>query len=393
MSTELPEKTPDTPTPSPESAATPPVEAAVETADAAAADPVPAPDPQGSSPGPESGGEATPQKFIEIPLSALRVDTLTEFNIYLKHSEDRAPVLYRDAHLVFGEEQRRRLADGAVAGVYVAVDDRRIYLRYLESYLADIISDPQIDSAEEGSLVYACATNLVQDVLDRPVENENIRRAQRMVASTLDHLLADQAHFPQLLERMAFDYHTYTHSVNVCVFGLALGQRLGLSRDELLLLGTGLLLHDIGKSTVDDAILNKRGRLTDEEWQVMRGHPEAGARILEDVGGVDPRAMAVVLQHHEKCSGKGYPKGLSDPDIHLYAKIGALADVFDALTTQRSYKEALDAFPAMRIMQNEMMQDFQPRLFREFIRMLGTSAMRQAAQTADRHGAHPRRAA
>jgi len=334
-----------------------------------------------------------PQKFVEIPLHALRVDSVTEFSIYLMHGEDSAPVLYRDANLVFSEEHRGKLADGAVAGVYIAVDDRKPYLRYLENYLADIVGDNHVDAGEGATIVYACATNLVQDVLERPAQSEDIRRAQQLVAHTLDHLLADQARFPQLLERMAFDYHTYTHSVNVCVFGLALGQRLGMSREELHRLGTGLLLHDIGKSTIDDAILNKRGRLTDEEWQVMRRHPAEGARILESVGGVDAPALAVVRQHHEKCTGKGYPGGLAEPDIHFFAKICALADVFDALTTQRSYKEALDAFPALRIMQDEMMQDFHPRLFREFIRMLGTPAVRQAAETAQGEAEARRRAA
>jgi len=126
---------------------------------------------------------------------------------------------------------------------------------------------------------------------------------------------------------------------------LALGRNLGLSRAELKSLGAGLLLHDIGKSEIDDAILNKRGTLTEEEWNVMRSHPERGEAILSQAEGVDPLALTIVMQHHEKRSGKGYPRGLKGDEIHSYAKICALADVFDALTTQRSYKEALDSFP------------------------------------------------
>lgn len=329
----------------------------------------------------DSAAAAAPAiEYMRIPMRSLRVDTVTDFNVYLRQGSADAYTLYREAHLVFAEEHRRRLMDSALDGVYVANDDRTKYVHYLESHLATIIADPEIPAEEESTIVYTCATHIVQDLLERPGQSEDVKRAQRMVDNTIEHLLKGPDRFAHAFETMSFDYRTYTHSVNVCVFGLALGQRLGFGREEMRRLGAGLLLHDIGKSRIDEAILYKRGPLTDEEWQAMRRHSEYGLEILQATGDVDPLALTIVHQHHEKCTGRGYPQGLREPDIHLYSKICTLADVFDALTTERPYKQALDSFPALRIMQSDMREDFHPHLFREFIRMLGSASVRAVAE-------------
>jgi HD-GYP domain-containing protein (c-di-GMP phosphodiesterase class II) len=318
-------------------------------------------------------------KYQRIPLHALRVDTLTEFSIYIRQV-DGTFILYRDAQLVFNEEHRQKLLQTAPDGVYIAIDDNKLYVRYLEENLASIIADPNVPPEEESTIVYACASQLLKELLMQPGEREGVNRAVRMVDNAMEHILKGAEYFTYVLEKMSFDYHTYTHSVNVCVFGLALGQRLGFDRDELHVLGQGLLLHDVGKANIDEAILSKPGPLTEAEWEVMRRHPDEGAEILEAAGGVPPLALDVVRQHHEKCTGMGYPRGLDDSTIHVYAKICALVDVFDALTTERPYKQAMNAFPALRIMQSEMPHDFHPNLFREFIRMLGTSTVKHAAR-------------
>lgn len=332
---------------------------------------------------PANAAPAAPEpdrEYMRIPLRALRVDTVTGFNIYLRQASTDAYTLYREAHLAFAEEHRRRLMDAVTDGIYITGDDRTEYVRYLETHLASIIADPEVPVDEESTIVYTCATHIVQDLLERPGQSEDIKRAQRMVDNTIEHLIKGPDRFAHAFEQMSFDYRTYTHSVNVCVFGLALGQRLGFGREELRRLGAGLLLHDVGKSRIDEAILNKRGRLSDTEWQAMRRHPEHGLEILKATGDVDALALTIVHQHHEKCTGHGYPLGLSDPDIHLYSKICTLADVFDALTTERPYKQALDSFPALRIMQSDMREDFQPHLFREFSRMLDSSVVRAVAE-------------
>jgi HD-GYP domain-containing protein (c-di-GMP phosphodiesterase class II) len=315
----------------------------------------------------ETGG------FFAIPLASLRMDTVTGFDLYLRNPRDSQHVLYRSGALRLSEEHWARLQESGVTKVYISSADRANYMRYLEKNLSQILADDKVPGPEKSKILYGSASQLVQDIFARPALGENIKRAEVLVEATVAHLMQGGEHLGSLLSIMSFDYQTYTHSVNVCVFGVALGRRIGLSGMELNELGTGLLLHDVGKSSIDPAILLKEGPLTDAEWKIVKTHPDLGVQILSESGRVSKFALAVVHQHHEKCSGGGYPQGLKEPEIHLYAKIASLADVFDALTTKRCYKQAVDSFPAIRIMQAEMSASFNDELLRELILMMNAA--------------------
>jgi putative nucleotidyltransferase with HDIG domain len=117
-----------------------------------------------------------------------------------------------------------------------------------------------------------------------------------------------------------------------------MGEKMGLASDQLKALERGALLHDIGKIGISDTILHKPGKLTEDEWKVMRTHPDIGARIVERIPFLQ-ECMPVVRYHHERWDGSGYPLGLKGEDIPLFARIFAVADVFDALTSKRSYRK------------------------------------------------------
>jgi HD-GYP domain-containing protein (c-di-GMP phosphodiesterase class II) len=158
-----------------------------------------------------------------------------------------------------------------------------------------------------------------------------------------------------LSDLAAADAYTYRHSVGVAVGGMLLARTLFRERgwtdyrgnrrfdrvdERLALLGFGLLVHDIGKLVVPLEVLNKRGKLTEEEWLLMRSHPEAGVALLPS-RRVSPLVHAVVGSHHERWDGTGYPKGLAGTQIHQYARIAAVADVYDAITSERPYRAAM----------------------------------------------------
>jgi putative nucleotidyltransferase with HDIG domain len=153
---------------------------------------------------------------------------------------------------------------------------------------------------------------------------------------------------------LSYDYYTYSHSVNVCLYAIAIGKKLSLSDSELSELAHGAILHDIGKSKISDKILNKEGPLDEAEFETMKTHTTVGEAILEKLGEKSKIKLDSVLSHHEKMDGSGYPQGLKGEEIPYYAQIIAVADVFDALTTKRSYKEALGSFAALRIMRDKM---------------------------------------
>ncbi|MFC0350768.1 HD-GYP domain-containing protein [Undibacterium danionis] len=167
------------------------------------------------------------------------------------------------------------------------------------------------------------------------------------------------------------DDYTYMHSVAVCALMIALARQLGLSDEETREAGLAGLLHDIGKMAVPPEILNKPGRLTDEEFVSVKEHPSAGYEMLLEAKGVGKIALDVCLHHHEKVDGSGYPKGLHGDQISLYAKMGAVCDVYDAITSNRPYKAGWCPAESLKKMSEWSKGHFDERVFQAFIRSIG----------------------
>jgi len=309
------------------------------------------------------------EKYIAISLESLRVDTDIDFDLYIK--VDGEFVLYRACNMPFTEKTRQLLLDHQVTDLYVSSNGRQGYQKYIESHINEIINDESIPESARTNVLYDTAKLLVIDVLSRPTDVENLERSMALVETTVMHSLMSKSAFHNLIQVMAFDYTTYTHSVNVCTFSIALAQFSGIEDAlELKRLGIGALLHDIGKTKIPESILNKRGPLTPEEWQTMRHHPQWGFEIALKSDVIPHESYYPILQHHERECGSGYPHGLKADEIHHLSKIVAIADVFDAMTTRRVYRHAVDSFPAL----SEMFSAegaFDRRLLRSFTQMMG----------------------
>lgn len=166
------------------------------------------------------------------------------------------------------------------------------------------------------------------------------------------------------------DDYTYMHSVAVCALMVALGRQQGFDDEQCRQAGFAGLLHDMGKALMPDDILNKPGALTDLEFDVMRSHPERGHRLLAEAGGVSEAVLDVCLHHHERMDGTGYPHRLSADRITQIARMGAICDVYDAVTSNRPYKGGWD--PAESIARMASWKGhFDPELFQAFVRSLG----------------------
>lgn len=310
-------------------------------------------------------------KFIAIPLESLRLDTEVNFKIYVITKKEKEPVLYRAENLQFTEEVRKRLQENDVGHVYIDSSDRDEYWQYIEHNLDNILADDGIDSQKKAEVVYSSATQLIEHLFENPWMREGIRRSEKLVESTAYFLLHDQTAFKHFLSVRSYDYYTYTHSVNVYVFSVALADRVGIGEmSDILELGTGALLHDIGMSLVARRIVNKSGPLNTQELAAIKKHPTHGVKILREAGGISEECLAVVRQHHERCDGSGYPEGFSRKQIHPYARLAAVVDVFDAMTTQRLYGEALTSFTAFLTMKNDMRAGLDQDMFREFVQLM-----------------------
>jgi putative nucleotidyltransferase with HDIG domain len=168
-----------------------------------------------------------------------------------------------------------------------------------------------------------------------------------------------------------YSEHTYTHSVNVCCLTLAIAYASGVTEEEAAIVGVGGLLHDVGKSKIPLSVLDKPGPLTDDERKVILSHPLFGEEILKKMGNVPEEAFYITGQHHEKVSGSGYPRGLSGNEMHPWAKMAAVADVYDALTSARPYKPGLPPHIALRVIFDGKGTEFDNDVVDTFIKQLG----------------------
>ncbi|MBS1226804.1 MAG: metal dependent phosphohydrolase [Proteobacteria bacterium] len=167
------------------------------------------------------------------------------------------------------------------------------------------------------------------------------------------------------------DDYTYMHSVAVCALMVALSKQLRLNDEQTRSAGIAGLLHDLGKAMMPMDVLNKPGKLTDEEFAIIKKHPEAGHQLLLGSTGADEIALDVVLHHHEKTDGSGYPKHFKASEISLFAKMGAVCDVYDAITSNRPYKAGWDPAESLRKMAEWCTGHFDPRIFQAFVKSLG----------------------
>jgi len=167
------------------------------------------------------------------------------------------------------------------------------------------------------------------------------------------------------------DDYTYMHSVAVCALMIALARELGLAEDDTRQAGLAGLLHDLGKAFIPGEVLNKPGKLTDDEFTVIKTHPLRGYEALLDGSGASERVLDVCLHHHEKTDGSGYPKGLKGDQISLFAKMGAVCDVYDAITSNRPYKAGWDPAESLRRMAEWAKGHFDEAVFQAFVKSVG----------------------
>jgi HD-GYP domain-containing protein (c-di-GMP phosphodiesterase class II) len=167
------------------------------------------------------------------------------------------------------------------------------------------------------------------------------------------------------------DDYTYMHSVAVCALMVALARQLELSEQEVREAGMAGLMHDLGKAVMPMAVLNKPGKLTDDEFRVIKSHPVEGHRLLVEGKTASAIVLDVCLHHHEKVDGSGYPDRLTGDEISLFAKMGAVCDVYDAITSNRPYKAGWDPAESIRKMTEWSKGHFDEHVFQAFIKSIG----------------------
>ena len=231
---------------------------------------------------------------------------------------------------------------------------------------------PLAQSLAEAKTLYQDCLAIAHDVL-REVRNGgevNVAASEILIDDVITSAVHNRDAMVALAKLRVHDAYTFTHGVNVAVLAVAFGAALGISRQGLKQLGLAGLFHDLGKTGVPDAILNKPGPLSPQEFERIRDHPAHGCRLLAGRGLPDA-VLRGVGEHHERCDGSGYPQGLAGEAIHPFGRVLGVADVFDALTSRRSYKDAMLPTRALGVLYGMRGRDFPAQLVERFIKFLG----------------------
>jgi HD-GYP domain-containing protein (c-di-GMP phosphodiesterase class II) len=232
-------------------------------------------------------------------------------------------------------------------------------------------------SKERAKRTYAQSVAVTKDLMTsvRMGKSPNIKKIKRVVQGIVDQILNEESSLIGLTTLRDYDEYTFTHSVNVCIFSVALGKRLGLSKLQLYDLGLAALMHDIGKSRVPVDVLNKTGTLTDEDWKLIASHPWRGVLALFQLRGSQEypyRSMVVAIEHHMKTDLTGYPKPIRARHMSMYSKIVAAVDAFDAATSRRSYQTVpLNPAEVLREMRDNPRRGMDPVVVKAFINLTG----------------------
>lgn len=188
--------------------------------------------------------------------------------------------------------------------------------------------------------------------------------------------------FNMLHNLRSYDDLTYVHSINVSLISRVFGSWLKLSEEDIDVLTVAGLLHDVGKLTLPPSVINKKGPLTDEEFNLMKSHSARGFKIIKDKD-LDPRIKIATLMHHERNDGSGYPQGLKGDEIHPFAKIITIADVYDAMTSARVYRDALCPFDAISMFEKDGFQKFDPKFLLIFLENISQSYIGHQVRLSD----------
>lgn len=253
---------------------------------------------------------------------------------------------------------------------YVDVEERPEMVRYMEDALDELLGSDLLDLEARCRLIQNLTAQLSMEIHDT-MSGLAAFRQQRNIARLVEFVLAEPRAVALLAHMTPRHYSRDTHAVNVGFYALAMALEHYRRRPLHILqeIAFAFFVHDMGKARIRPSVLQKSGPLDSAEWSEMRRHPAYGYNLLEREQMLTPQARIVVMQHHERPDGRGYPDGLDLDHIHPIARICALADAFDSLTTTSPWRRGVGVFEALARMKEDAGRQFDPDLFRSFVLM------------------------
>ena len=310
--------------------------------------------------------------MLAVGLSLLNGERTAPCDMYRKVN-DGDFILFAKKGLSLSKDLSVNLEEHSVKTLYIAPEESQAYFGYLRTITEQVVKDPRIDSEHKAKAVYSSCREILSHVFDDP-RASFINMAIDIIAPTMDLIVTDDLATRCLIKLTDYDESTYTHSTNVGIFGIALARNYfgAEAVKELPALGAGFFLHDLGKCRIPIEIITKPGPLTPEERTIVNNHPEDGYKILLENGVMTEEFKYLTLQHHERDDGGGYPYGLKGKDIHPYARICRVVDIYEALTAERPYHRRISTFETLKLMKEKLVMDMEQGVFEHFVKLFLT---------------------
>lgn len=302
-------------------------------------------------------------------------EALGDFSVYLWQGGDF--VLYTRSGQKFTPRHRQILHQNDVTEVYIESSEKPQYEQYIEKNLGSILLNEEVPIEVRSSVFYEASTVVMQDVFDSRLPTglraRHFDKISDIVKSSIQFLASDKS-LSAVAPFISHDYKTYTHCMHVFIYSVAVFQSYEMSDNEIFECGLGALLHDVGKAKIPHRILNKRGSLTQSEREIIKEHPIHGVSMCAHLP-MTQNTINCILFHHEKLDGTGYPAGLKSDNIPMPVRIISLADVYDALTTERPYAAGMDPYAALTLMRHDMRDSLDMNVFKRFVAVLSGADM------------------
>lgn len=304
-------------------------------------------------------------QFFRIRLSTIRPDKKTSFDIYILI--DNKMVLYRHAgESLFQDKIETLHSRDTGNSFFVKNEDKDTY----RAWVKEEINSDTIDNRQKANILRESSLAIMEDLFENPDVNKALDESKPIISDFLKFMDQAPESVGYLLSLSGHDFYTYNHSLDVSIYSLGLGKVLGFNNKDLEELGLGCLFHDIGKRNVALEILCKKGPLDDAEWEQMKRHPQYGLVILNQNENISDGIKAACFEHHESWSGNGYPQQIAGHDIHPFARIVAICDTYDAMTTQRSYNVPLKPTEALTMMRDKLAGRYDPEMLKAMYSVL-----------------------
>ncbi|HLE86964.1 MAG TPA: HD domain-containing phosphohydrolase [Candidatus Brocadiaceae bacterium] len=325
-------------------------------------------------------------KYLPVTLRSIKTGAFAGCDLYLQTvvNDEIKYLLYCKGNNLFDDERKESFVKKNINKIYVAKNGNAQYLRYMETNLEQVVCDEMATLHERIQIVYDVAMNMTTDILKDTSIGIAVERARDWTTVALDFMLKDKEVYSHLTEMLTYDGNVLRHSVNTAILGLLFGYYLEMPANDLLTLGTGLLLHDVGKAKIDHYMIKKdMEELTKEEREQMRKHPDLGFILLSNSGNLSREACLIAKQHHEQYNGKGYPENLKGEEIHYYSRITRILDEFEIRMSKNTANDSNGAFNVLQNMVKGMEGSFDKEILKKFIDFLQVSACEESVE--DKH--------